>query len=78
MARRRTGRRRRPEPGRHHDRGVHRGRRHGTSITEDNDGDELEATITLSFPYGVTSDNLSQDDSLDLSDYTVALTQVHS
>jgi len=49
-----------------------------TTITEDNDGDELEATITLSFPYGVTSDNLSQDDSLDLSDFTVALTQVHS
>ena len=49
-----------------------------TSITEGNDGDELEAKITLSFPYGVVSDNLSQDDSLDLSDYTVALTQVHN
>ena len=49
-----------------------------TSITEGNDGDELEAKITLSFPYGATKDNLSQDGSLDLSDYTVALTQVHS
>ena len=49
-----------------------------TSITEGNNGDELEATITLSFPYGLTTDNQSQDDSLDLSAYTVALTQVHS
>ena len=49
-----------------------------TSITEGNDGDELEAKITLSFPYGATTDNQSQDDSLDLSAYTVALTQVHS
>ena len=49
-----------------------------TSITGDNDGDELEAKITLSFPYGAATDNPSQDDSLDLSAYTVALTQGHS
>ena len=49
-----------------------------TTITEGNNGDELEAKITLSFPYGITTDNQSQDDSLDLSAYTVALTQVHS
>ena len=48
-----------------------------TTITEGNNGDELEAKITLSFPYGATSDNPSQDGSLDLSAYTVALTQVH-
>lgn len=45
-------------------------------ITDDNDGDELEAKITLTFPEG-TEDNDSQDASLDLSAYTVSLTQVH-
>ncbi|MET1060116.1 MAG: alternate-type signal peptide domain-containing protein [Nocardioides sp.] len=49
-----------------------------TSITEGNNGQVLEATIALQFPYGIASDNLSQDDTLDLSAYTVALTQVHS
>ena len=46
-------------------------------ITDDNDGDEVEAKITLTFPYG-TDDNDSQDASLDLSAYTVSLTQVHA
>ena len=47
-----------------------------STITEDNNTDELEAKITLEFPYGVEA-NASQDDSLDLSAYTVSLTQVH-
>jgi alternate signal-mediated exported protein len=49
-----------------------------TSITDDNDGDELTATLQLTFPEGATSDNSSQELSLVLSDYTVALTQDHS
>lgn len=48
-----------------------------TSITEDNDEDELKATITLTFPYGVEN-NDSQDKSLNLTAYTVTATQVHS
>ncbi|MBD8870918.1 alternate-type signal peptide domain-containing protein [Nocardioides donggukensis] len=48
-----------------------------TEITEGNDGEELKATITVTFPYGA-EDNTSQDLALELSDYTVSLTQVHN
>jgi alternate signal-mediated exported protein len=48
-----------------------------TTITEANNNAELKATITLTFN-GPAATNASQDDELDLSDYTVSLTQVHS
>ena len=47
------------------------------SITEDNDGQELAATITVSFPYG-TEDNSTQDGSLTVEGYTITATQVHN
>jgi alternate signal-mediated exported protein len=49
-----------------------------TEITEDNDGDTLTAKIVLDFPYGATADNTSQLGNLDLTDYVVTATQVHS
>ena len=49
-----------------------------TSITESNDGDEVKATLELTFPSGLAIDNSSQDKSLDLSSYTVTATQAHS
>lgn len=49
-----------------------------TSITEANDGEEVKATVELTFPLGLAIDNTSQDKSLDLSSYTVTATQDHS
>jgi alternate signal-mediated exported protein len=48
-----------------------------SSIDESNDGDEVSAKITLTFN-GVTATNVSQDESLVLSAYTVTATQAHS
>jgi len=48
-----------------------------SSIDVTNDGDEVSATITLTFT-GSTATNVSQDDSVVLTDYTVTATQVHS
>jgi alternate signal-mediated exported protein len=47
------------------------------TITEENDGDEIEATITVSFPYG-TEDNTTQNKALSVEDYTITATQVHN
>ncbi|MGA8845349.1 MAG: alternate-type signal peptide domain-containing protein [Nocardioides sp.] len=53
-----------------------------TPITEDNDGDELVATITVTFPYGTDQDgspiengNDTQNVNAILDDLTVTLTQ---
>lgn len=48
----------------------------GDTITGDNDGDALEATVTIDFDYGTTVDNDSQGTTLDLSDASVTLTQL--
>lgn len=48
-----------------------------TEIDETNNGDELKATITVTFP-GLAATNVSQDQSLTVGDYTVNLTQVHN
>lgn len=50
-------------------------------ITEQNDGDVVHATITVTFPYGdatTVSANDTQDLTGSLSDFSVALTQVHT
>lgn len=47
-----------------------------TSVTETNDGDVLAATISVTFQPG--SDNTTQVKSASLSDFVVALEQVHS
>jgi len=47
-----------------------------TSVTEDNDGDVLEATISITFK--PASDNTTQVQNASLSDFVVALQQVHS
>lgn len=44
-------------------------------ITEANDGDELSMTVTATF--NASSGNETQGESVDLSDYVVALTQIH-
>ncbi|KQV76726.1 hypothetical protein ASC61_17915 [Aeromicrobium sp. Root344] len=49
-----------------------------TVLTEADDTKTLIATITVDFPYGVSSDNSSQDGALNVSAYTIALTQVHN
>jgi alternate signal-mediated exported protein len=49
-----------------------------TTITNANNGQTLQATITLTFPYGTAVDNTSQTKTLSLADYAVTLTQVHS
>lgn len=48
-----------------------------TEITEANDGDTLQATVTITFPLGAASDNSSQAKALSLGDYAVVLTQAH-
>jgi alternate signal-mediated exported protein len=46
-----------------------------TAITEANDGDTVDVRATIDFPFGTTADNASQDQTLDLSDITITLTQ---
>lgn len=46
-----------------------------STITEENDGDTLAATVDVDFPFGDTVDNDSQALTLDLSEVTVTLTQ---
>lgn len=46
-----------------------------TSITDDNDGDELSATIAVDFPFGSAANNASQGQTLNLTGAGVALTQ---
>lgn len=49
-----------------------------TSITEANDGDTLEATVTVDFPFGTAADNASNVAgglSLNLANVAVTLTQ---
>lgn len=48
-----------------------------TQITEANDGDTLEAEVTVTFPIGGSVDNTSQDQTATLSAFTVTATQVH-
>ncbi len=45
-----------------------------TTVTSDDDGETIEAVVTVTFPYG-TLDNTSQDLSAVLSDFVVTLTQ---
>ncbi len=47
-----------------------------TQISSANNGDVLEAVVTIDFPYGASVDNLSQADTATLSDFTVTATQV--
>ncbi|HEY1135129.1 MAG TPA: alternate-type signal peptide domain-containing protein [Nocardioides sp.] len=44
-------------------------------ITEDNDGDVLAVNLAISFPFGTTVDNTSQQKTVDLSAISIALTQ---
>ena len=46
-----------------------------TQITSANDGQVLEAVVTINFPYGAAVDNLSQADTATLSTFTVTATQ---
>jgi len=49
-----------------------------TSITEDNDGDTLEATVSFGFPFGATANNASNVAgglTVDLANLAVTLTQ---
>ncbi|MEO6606136.1 MAG: alternate-type signal peptide domain-containing protein [Aeromicrobium sp.] len=48
-----------------------------TTLTSADNNATLVATITVDFPYGAAT-NGSQGDSLTVSDYTIALTQVHN
>jgi alternate signal-mediated exported protein len=47
-----------------------------TEITEDNDGETVSISLEVEFPYGV-EDNATQNLSATLTDYSIALTQVH-
>ncbi len=47
-----------------------------TTLTQADNGSEVKATITVTFPYGAATNN-SQDDQLNVGAYTIALTQVH-
>lgn len=46
-----------------------------TEVTEDNDGDVVDAVITIDFPFGTTANNNSQQTTLNLADIGVTLTQ---
>ncbi len=46
-----------------------------TTITDDNDGDTLLATVGIDFPFGADVDNTSQGDSLDLTGVEIVATQ---
>lgn len=46
-----------------------------TEITDQNNGNSLEATVAVDFPFGAVADNASQELSLDLTGVKVALTQ---
>lgn len=45
------------------------------SITDENDGDVLAASVVVDFPFGSTVDNGSQGQTLDLTDVDVVVTQ---
>ncbi|WZH53510.1 MAG: alternate-type signal peptide domain-containing protein [Nocardioides alkalitolerans] len=45
------------------------------AITEANDGDVLAVDLAISFPFGTTADNASQQQTLDLGAVSIALTQ---
>ena len=47
-------------------------------VTAANDGDIVDVTASVDFPFGTTVDNASQGQTLDLSDVTVTLTQTDS
>ena len=46
-----------------------------TSITDANNGQNIVATITVTFPIGTTVDNTSKSKNIVLTDYTVTATQ---
>ena len=46
-----------------------------TSITDTNNGDTIDATITVTFPIGTTVDNTTKSKNIVLTDYTVTATQ---
>ena len=46
-----------------------------TSITDANNGNTIDATITVTFPIGTTVDNTTKVKSIVLTDYTVTATQ---
>ena len=48
-----------------------------TTLTQADDGAAVVATITVDFPYGAAT-NGSQNAALTVSNYTIALTQVHN
>lgn len=47
----------------------------GAEITDDNDGDVINATVVVDFPFGTVADNTSQNMTLDLTAGGITLTQ---